>query len=447
MIKSRVNLLFILLIVAFSSCVFEPDDTPLPDEVYVKYFGASGSQSTTDMIVNSAGNIVILGDQTLATPGATRDAWVIEADTIGNMIRSNSFGIGTDTAYMTGEFTESIKEFPQGYLVTGSFAELTEGETQQFNIFWAWLDFDLQIMKTDTIRTGDYFAEGALADHVYGRDIIQTNDGNIVIVGKTTRRELNDLTTDPGEQYFLVKRDFNADTTIWRKSYGYRSSDDDAIAVFELEDGNLAIIGGTDQPGAGGGTGRNVGIMVFGPLATSQVTAKVYGVSIDGDNTTMDQPNDVIKVSDGFTIVGTSAQGLNQRAFLMGIFDSGAKIFSRTLESKWGDIDITGTSVTQTQEGDLAVTGSYPDFEVLDPSVNPNLQNKNGEVLFMRTGQAGIEKDAFEGNFGLVSGNDIGQVSCTLPGGSIVIGATIDFGSNQTMIALMKLNDLGVLQR
>jgi hypothetical protein len=74
-------------------------------------------------------------------------------------------------------------------------------------------------------------------------------------------------------------------------------------------------------------------------------------------------------------------------------------------------------------------------------------QDKRGEVLFMRTGQTGIEKDEYENNFGLISGNDVGEVVVTLPDGSIAIGATIDFGSNQTMMSYMKLNDRGSLQR
>ncbi len=436
-------------ITILGSCVFEDEASPRPPETFVKYYGSTGNQHLKDMIVNSSENVVLLGDQ--AKAGQNQNTYIIETDSLGNEIQSIVFDVGEfilgDSSYVTEEVAESIKEIDDGYLVVGSFAELISGQTQQFAIYWVHFDDNLEVVKFDTVRAGPYSSTGATADNVYGSDITQTADGNIVIVGRTTLPEANDLTRNPGDQYFLIKEDYAADTTLFRKSYGYRNSDDNAIAVFELDDGNLALIGSTEQIGNGGGTGLNVGIMVLNPLATSQVTAKVFGVSIDGVNSSMDQPNDVIKVSGGFTVVGTSTLGQAQFPFLMGLYEnSGSLIFSRALESKWG-IDAAGNSVTVTREGDLAVVGSYPNYIVLDDDIDVNAQRKNQEVMFMRTGSSGFEKQEFEGNFGLVSGNDEGVVTCTLSSGSIMVGATIDFGSTQTMISLMKLNDRGVIQR
>ncbi len=421
-----------------SSCVFEDDNAPHPSEVFVKYYGSSGTQEIKDMIVNSAGNVVILGNQTLATTAANQNVLVIEVDTLGNEISSRSLSLDTSTV----ELAESIKEISSGYLITGSFAELIGGQTQQFGIFWAHLDADLGLVKLDTILQG--------TDNVTGMDIMMTAaDQNVVIVGSTDRKEANDVTSNAGDQFFLIKRDFQADTTIWRKSYGFSNSDEEAIAVFELPSTEIAIIGSaTNRLGEGGATGKNVVMMIFNDLATSQVTAPTFGVSIDADNSVDDQPNDVIRTSGGFVVVGTSTQGQNQRPFLMGILESGTLIFNQALESVHANDNISaqGNSVTQTRENDLAVVGTYPSFSITDVTVKPEFRDKNGEVMYMRAGQTGLTKTEYEGNFGLVSGNDVGEVVLTLPDGSILIGATIDFGSNQTMIALMKLNDRGILQ-
>ncbi len=450
MIRGSLNsCLFLFILVLSGSCVFEEEGAPEPTSTFVKYFGNIGTQEIVDMVINTDDHVVMFGNQTLA--GETGNAYLIEADSVGNQLRTMTIDVGTyltgDSSYITQEFSESIKLFDQGYLVTGSFAELRGGQTQQFNIFWAWLDFDLSIVKLDTIRTGPYSAVGANADHVYGRDIIMTNDGNIVIVGKTSRKERNDLTNNAQEQFFIVKVDFDADTTLIRKSYGYRNSDDDAIAAFELSNSNIAIIGSTYQIGNRGGTDMNVGLLVFNPLLTSQVTARVYGVSIGDDIGAMDQPNDAIRISGGFAITGTSTLGTEQRPFLMQIWEAGALVFEpQALSSKW-NINATGASLTETREGDFVITGSYPSFLVSDETIDEFSRAKNSEVMFLRTGQRGTPKPDYEGNFGLVSGNDEGKVVAKLSSGSILIGATIDFGSTQTMIALKKLNDSGILQR
>ena len=135
----------------------------------------------------------------------------------------------------------------------------------------------------------------------------------------------------------------------------------------------------------------------------------------------------------------------------MGTLETGALIFNHALGSVHlladgiTQINAQGKSVTQTKENDLAVIGAYPIFSVTK-TVKPQSHEKNGEVMYLRTGHTGFEKTEFEGNFGLESGDDVGEVSLTLPSGSTLIGATIDFGSNQKMIALMKLNDQGILQ-
>ncbi len=460
MISIRFNYLWSLLLISgiLSSCIFEEDGAPEPSEVYVKYFGSSGSQEITDMIVNSEGNVVILGDQTLVSTG-DRNVVIIEADSIGNQIRSRSLDVATTftAAYnpdstQTSEFSKSIKEISSGYLITGTYAELEGGQTQQFNVFWAVVPkvFDGEPappIKIDSIRAGDYEPVGANANHVFANDIIESSDGNVIIVGKTDLKEENDETPNAGEQIFVIKRDFNVDTTIWRRSYGFPNSDDEARAVFELNDGNIAVIGSSSNHlGADGVSGANVEIVIFNDLASSPVTAGTYGVSIGGDNSASDQPNDVIKVFGGFVIVGTSTAGLVQRPFLMGVLESADIVYGTALESVHG-INAQGNSVTASRENDLIVIGTYPDFLVTTPEVPENARDKNGEILFMRTGQSGVIREGFENNFGLVSGDDIGKIARTLTDGSIMVGATVDFGSNQTMIALMKMNDSGVLQR
>lgn len=434
-----------LLAILIQSCVEPNENDPVPQDVYVKYYGASGSQRMADMIVNQNQNVVMFGIQRLALEGANSNYYLVEADSVGNEIRSNVFDVAAlypSPDFATEEVAHSIKEIANGYLIVGNYSQIVAGQLRPSQIFWAHLNQNLEIIYSDTIHAAK------VTDNLIGRDIILTNDGNVVITGSTSLPEINDRTLTPLRQYFLIKKNLGQDTTYWRKSYGYSSSNDEAIALYELAGGNLAVIGNTSQIANGGLGGVNVGIMVLNSLATSQVSDEIYGITFQNGAITDTNPDDlaadVIRTPSGFLIVGTTTLAQAQRPFVMGILENGGIVFSRMLQSKH-NIDVTGRGITQTLQNDLVVTGAYPRFLVNDPTLAA--PDKNGEVLFMRTGQTGFEKNEYEGNFGLVSGNDIGVTARTLSNGSILIGGTIDFGSNLTLMALIKLNDRGTIQK
>lgn len=437
---------FLALLIGLSACAIEDELSPTPDQVFVKYFGESGAQQLVDMIIEpDSGNVVILGKQTITEFESDGNIYLIKADTNGNQYNSAVFSMNEliypdSMSYRTEDIpTAIIREATSGYIVTGSFNEIIDAQLEDSYLFWLYLNDQLVLQKWDTIKTPSGVFQSA--------DIIQTSDRNVVLLGSTTDRAVNDLTTNAGSQYFLIKRDFNADTTIFRKTYGYANSNEYGSSVFETPEGNLTIIGQTDRLGsAGGGTGTNISVMILNPLATAQLSAKEYGLSINGTNTSDDTPVDAIQNSSGYVVVGTSTLGNSQQAFVMGLSNSGGLIFRNTLDSQWG-INSTGASVAQTRENDLFVVGSYPNYSVNDVEVDVNSQNKNGEVMVMRTNPFGTPKAGLEANFGLVGGDDEANVVLRLASGSMLMGATIDFGSGQQMIALKKMNDQAILQR
>ena len=437
--------LYLAVFLWITACAIDDETSPTPKDVFVKYYGAAGTQYLSDMVTNEADNVVLFGGQTLAEVGADANLYLIEADTIGNEINSVTISLNEliypdSSTYKTEDIAGSIiREKRSGYIIAGSYGEIVDAQVENTYLYWMYLDNDLQVVKWDTIRT----PSGQLLEG----DVVQTSDFNVLILGSTTDRAVNDLTPNAGFQYLLVKRDFNADTTIFRKTYGYANSNEYGSNIFEYDNGDLAIIGQTDRLGsAGGASGTNIGIMILNPLATAQKSAKEYGLEINGTNSANDRPFDAIQNSSGFVVVGTASLGSSQQAFVMGISNSGSLIFRQTLESQWG-INTTGHSVAETAESDLLVVGSYPVFSVDDPLIEPNSQNKNGEVFVMRTNPFDSPKTGIESNFGLVSGDDEANKVLLLPSGSLLIGATIDFGSGQQMISLHKMNDKAILQR
>lgn len=443
------HLILVALIAGLSACAIEEENKPRPDEVFVKYFGASGTQEMVDMIIEpDSGNVVIIGKQTLAEVGADGNMIIIKADTNGNeynqvviSLENELFSEGDTNRYATEDNPASIIHAQgSGYLVAGTFKEIIDNQLGASYLYWIQLSDQLDIVKWDTIHSSNGVMEGGY--------IIQSQDNNVVILGSTTNQGLNDFTPNAGFQYYLVKRDFNADTTIFEKTYGYANSDEKGTSLFQTSEGNLTILGQTDRIGsAGGARGVNVSVMILNPLATAQLSAKEYGLLTLSDNPESDDiPVDAIRNSSGYVVVGTSSLGQNTQAFVMGISNSGGLIFRNTLDSQW-DIPSTGSSVAQTVENDLFVVGGYPQFNIDDPLVDQNLWIKNDEVMVMRTNPFGKPKSGVEANFGLVGGDDVANKVLRLASGSMLIGATIDFGSGQQMIALKKMNDQAILQR
>jgi hypothetical protein len=270
--KNRICLIGALQILLVG-CAIQDETSPTTDEVFVKYYGAAGSQNLHDMVYNSSGNIVMLADQTLSDLGADANIYLIEADTNGNSLRSNVLSmnelINPDSVeFRTEEFPKSIIELDDGYIIAGSFGSILDAQIQQLQAFWIRLDDNLEVVKWDTIQAGSV--------DLNVNDVIQASDGNVLLGGSTTLKAVNDLTPNANLQYFLIKRDIAADTTIFRKTYGYANSDDEVVAIFELGNGDIALIGNTDRIGsAGGARGKNVGVMVLNPLATAQKSATV----------------------------------------------------------------------------------------------------------------------------------------------------------------------------
>jgi hypothetical protein len=443
-LKQIKHIFFLSLLIALTACAVEDETSPAPSDVYVKFFGSTGSQRLEDMLINPDQNVVMVGQQTLAELGADANIYIVEADTNGNEIRSAVISldeyIHIDSAnHSTEESNASIINTNDGYIIAGNFGELVDAQILATNMYWMHLNRNLEVLKWDTIQTPGY--------ELLAADLVQTQDNNVVLLGSTTFQAVNDLTPNADFQYFLIKRDFVADTTIFRKTYGFSNSNEIASNLFELTNGDLTIIGQTDRQGSAGGEGgTNISIMILNSLATAQKSSKEYGLSINGTNTSDDTPFDAIYNSSGFVVVGTSTLGNSQQAFVMGISNSGALIFRNTLDSQWG-INSTGSSVVQTRENDLFVVGSYPIFSVSDETIDPNFRNKNGEMMVIRTNPFGYPKTGVESNFGLVSGDDEANKVVRLPSGSLIVGATIDFGSGQRMFALHKMNDRAILQR
>ena len=226
--------------------------------------------------------------------------------------------------------------------------------------------------------------------------------------------------------------------------------DDFAIGIFELSDSNLGVIGWTEKSSNQGDAGVNATFAIFTDIGSSSSIDYVFGFEFEGDADFDDEVGDFIYTqTEDVIIVGTSTSNsdVNPRSFpfLLRIRKGGTLVFKELLASSVSDLNSGGMDVTISAQNDLIITGVFNNYE---DSITG--QAYNDQILFMRTDQFGkITNDyqPYQNHFGLTDGDDAGKAILTLPDGSIVIAATMDFGNSRTLISYLKTNNKGRLKR
>ena len=194
--------------------------------VWEKLFGTSrNSDSGTDVLVNSDGSYIVLGNT--ESYGAGRfDMYLLKLDQNGNEVWSRTFG---------GAYDESARRIihtsDEGYIICGNTKSTTN------------LDRDAFIVRVDqngnTIWEKKYGGSGGETASA----ILQTDDGGFIFAGSTT--------TDFGYdfQIWIVKIDAEGNQA-WAKTHG-GSEWDEASSIAKTSDGGYILSGYTMSKGAG----------------------------------------------------------------------------------------------------------------------------------------------------------------------------------------------------
>ena len=304
-------------------------------------------------------------------------------------------------------------------------------------------------------------------------DVIQTSDGNILLIGSTTnintsKPDLPDPSVDPSDIWLLKfdptglttgSTDLPVDNITYERVLGF-PGEDDGVAVFERSDGSLVIIG--NGQGKSDGTDRDI------LFITSDADAFNNNFQeIGGPNGEEDFVNDVVLLSDGgVAVVGYSTTANGDRTLLARFDQTGGLAFFENImlvdevmdlagEDPLADfIDFTGDhrgyGVTQIPGDNLAVVGELLDVDVDISGVN-NQANREIDIILLTTDGFGQhDENSVAKNFGGVN-NDIGrsiqQINDIDGTSRFVILSTVDFEGGSTMISLMKTSSSGNLIR
>ena len=297
-----------------------------------------------------------------------------EIDTVGNLLKKKTIDVQSlyigDSLYsfgITDDDAVRIKAVDGGYLLCANFtAKDDKVNGLGSKIFWCELDDNYNIIGKQVISDADYYWEVG--------DIIQLEDGNIVIAGGTDKIEDNEEDVEnPQKQRYLTKRSIENDTIFWSKTFGYDEVDDFAIGIFELSDSNLGVIGWTEKSSDDGFAGVNATFAVSSEIASSLTLDVILGFEFNGNTDFDDVVGDFIYTqTEDVIIVGTSTSNsdVDPRSFpfLFRISKEGFLVFKELLISSILDLNSGGMDVTISAQNDLIITGVFYNYE--DSGIN-----------------------------------------------------------------------------
>lgn len=222
-----------------------------------------------------ANEIIHTSDGGYAITGNERGSWdkdvfLIKTDSNGNVQWSKSYGGSDDDVGLSLKQTEE-----GGFVITGYTSSFGNGSR---DVYLLKVNSNGSLLWTRTY--GGIFWD--FANHIE-----VTNDNGFVVTGCSS----NNVT---GFDLFIMKTD-SSGNTVWANTYG-GDEDEVGISVKQINDGSYIVTGYTNSYGLG----QTDVYLVKTDSNGNALWSNTYGGASD------DQGNDVIELTDGFVIVGTT---------------------------------------------------------------------------------------------------------------------------------------------
>ncbi len=191
-----------------------------------KTLGGTGTDSATDIIVTSGGNLLITGHSRSFGIGDA-DSWLTMMTPDGSLLWSTLFGgSGWDSAVRVLE-NSAVRAGVTEYAVAGYTDSWGAG---QRDLMVAWFDAGGTFLRHSTI--------GGENDD-YGRDLILTQDGSLLVVGRTASFGEGAVGED---DLLALKMDWSG-TLDWVSTYGLANLSESPKAVHQTSNGQYVLAG------------------------------------------------------------------------------------------------------------------------------------------------------------------------------------------------------------
>ncbi|AWX44631.1 DNA helicase [Flagellimonas maritima] len=166
--------------------------------LWEKSFGGSGIEISYDITKTRDGGYAIIGntfssDLDVSKNNGESDVWLIKIDNDGNLVWEKTFGgSGFDAA-------RGIKTTLDGGFIIAGNSKSTDGiieENRGENDFW--------VIKTDAYGNLEYQQTFGGSDLDFGFDALETSNGNILLVGETTSKDLMGIDHKGGVDLIII---------------------------------------------------------------------------------------------------------------------------------------------------------------------------------------------------------------------------------------------------
>jgi len=328
----KTQLYILLFILLLSQYMF----SQAPDTAWVKTYGGSGSDVATAICPTTDDGYIVAGttssnDGDVFGNHGGEDIWILKLNSDGDTLWTKCYGgSGSDKANSIHQTTDG------GFIVAGSSAS-TDGD-----VFGNHGGGDFWILKLDasgdTIWTRCFGGSG----DERANSILQTEDGSYIVAGYTESNDCDVFGQHGLSDYWILKLHSNGDT-VWAKTLG-GSHYDKAQSVLQTLEGDYIIAGNS-----------------------SSYDGDVFGVIDNDDSPGHDGDFWVVKIDETADTLWTEALGQ--------IYNDYA------------------TSIIQTIDGDLVITGYEDNWWIPGYMVRTEKLSNNGNPIWVKSLSRGVGID------------------------------------------------------
>lgn len=428
--------IFLSLISLLISCDTENNVESPAQNYFVKFYGEDGNHEGVDVVLNSDGSFILLGNERISTT-LGQQIYVVKVDPFGMVLWQRSFGITGD------EFARDVELTAEGNIIIAGESQKGVDDRDVFIKVISQDGMPLDSVRVDQLlKTND----GSESDEeVLSITVIQ--DGYI-ISGSTTAVQTDKSVKPNDTRDALHLRFTNAldiideSTGLWNYTSGLDDSEDVLIKIIQVNTTTFYGFGYTNTIRNSssdykywafslGATGEatNNGTDLLDAMGDPQENEKLSGVA--------ESP---LQSGEGFVLSGIKVPvgGVESQSFIVklqkDLFVPGEdNVLVQASPTKMGN-NVGG----QTRMTPLASGG----FLLLTDSGLPSNDNLNISLIKLDNRFEKVWQESIF--FGGVGDDFSGSVK-ELPDGKIIITGTMTLGrgTGQTKMVLMKLNSAG----
>lgn len=320
--------------------------------VWHKTYGGTGAENARSVLQTTEGGYIFTGSTSSANGDVSsnhggNDVWVVKLDSQGAIEWEKTYG------GMYGDAGFSIVPAAAGGYIIGGQSNSSDGDLTENNGMT-----DCWVVKIDASGTLAWQGSFGGSNADYGRTLIETSEGDIVIVGYSDSAN-GDLTENKGAEDGWIIKLSGTGTLIWQKSIG-GSGSDYLWDVIESTDGGYVLTGSTTS--TNGDIAANNGSLDTWIAQLDEQGVVEWGHTFGGSEA--EEGYKIVEVSAGnFVVFGTAASANGDVSTNQGEIDywmfavnaAGTIQWEKTIGGSSWDIALAGTL---TSDGGFIIGGS-----------------------------------------------------------------------------------------